>query len=326
MLNKEEFCNYVKANVGGYLPPKFRNCTISLRPVVKANDRKLTALIIQSPKEKMSAVPSIYLDDYYDRYSNGALLLDLLDEIAGCRNLYDCILDEVDLKSILHYSTIRKKLYIKMCDPELNKELLQSKVYTLEGEFAALYYVNLETEGDLNGMVSVDQSLLQIWDVSVVQLRKDAICAELKRGYALYTMENLLCSMSGIEQKKNLLEQGVDYSAPSVPDMPMYVLTRGISEMVYGASAIMHTEIMDRACSIIGADKVFVLPSSIHEVLLLPVNCDADITMLSGMVKNVNITQVAPEDLLSYKVQIYDRNAHRMYRADKSKSPEVMSA
>ena len=323
MLKKEEFFNYIKANIGGYLAPKYHDSEIILRPVVKSNDQNLTALIIRPPQDKISAVPCIYLDDYYTRYSNGAHLLDLLDEIAQCRNLYDSNLDAVDLKSIGHYSFAKTRLVIKMCDPELNKKLLQNKVHTMEGELAALYYVNIKSGNDADGMVAIDHSLLKIWDVSAVQLRKDAVCAELQRGYALYTMENILCSFSGIEKKKNLLDQAAETNIPPLP-MPMFVLTR--SDMNFGASAIMHDEIMDRACSVIGADKLYVLPSSIHEVLLLPVSDNADITMLTAMVKEINATQVAPEDLLSNKVQIYERHLHRLSIATDSDSEVCASA
>ena len=325
MLNKEEFFNYVKANVGGYLVPKFHNSDIILRSVVKANDRKMTALIIRPSQDKHSPVPCIYLDDYYDRYSNGAHLLDLLDEIAECRNLYDSNLDGTDFDILSHYSKIRDKLVIKMCDPSLNKRLLQEKVYTLEGDLAAIYYLKMNAKNDINGMVAVDHDMLQMWDVSAVQLRKDAIHAELKRGYALYTMENLLCSISGLEKRKNLLKQTAEENTPSVTgDTPFFVLTR--DDMVFGASAVMHEQIMDQACSVIGSEKIYVLPSSIHEVLLLPVNDFADIEMLTNIVKEVNSTQVAIEDLLSDKVQIYDSITHKLCSAVDLAASESISA
>lgn len=314
MLQKEEFFNYVKANVGGYLAPKFRDSKVSLESVIKANDRKLTALVISAPKDKSTAVPCIYLDDFYDRYSNGAHLFDLLDEIAGLRNLRDDYLDDIDLGILNRYSVVRERLVIKMCDPALNKEMLQNKVHTIEGEFAALYYIDLAPGDDTQGMVAIDYSMLQKWDVSTVQLRKDAILSELQRGYVLYTMENLLCSMSGMEDKVNLLEQaGTDHTKPIIPEMLMYVLTN--NSMMFGASAIMQSQIMDQACSVIGTDKLVVLPSSIHEVLLLPISEYPDITMLSGIVKEVNSTQVDPADLLSDKVQIYDSLTHRLFDA-----------
>ncbi len=325
MLKKEEFFNYVKANVSGYLAPKFRDSNIALHPVIKANDRKLTALVISSPKEEHFAVPCIYLDEYYDRYSNGASILDLLDEIAGCRSLYDNSLDDVDIEMLKHYSVVRDNFVIKMCDPVLNKELLKDKVYTNEGDFAALYYVNMGVSNDTRGMAAVDRAMLRMWDVSTAQLRNDAIAVELQRGYALYTMENLLCSMSGMEDKVNLLDDSAkESSMPFISEMPMYVLTN--TEMAFGASAVIQSHIMDQACSVIGTDKVFVLPSSIHEVLLLPINEGLDITMLSGLVKEVNSTQVAPEDLLSYRVQIYDRTTHKLYNAADSKLTEIIPA
>ena len=53
----------------------------------------------------------------------------------------------------------------------------------------------------------------------------------------------------------------------------------------------------------------YVLPSSIHELLILPDNGSMQLSELEAMVREVNATQVAPEDRLSDKVQYYDREA-----------------
>lgn len=58
----------------------------------------------------------------------------------------------------------------------------------------------------------------------------------------------------------------------------------------------------------------YVLPSSIHEVLIVPDNGDMQAKELESMVKEVNATQVAPADLLSDKVQYYDRAAKTLGR------------
>ena len=52
---------------------------------------------------------------------------------------------------------------------------------------------------------------------------------------------------------------------------------------------------------------IIVLPSSIHELLILPDNGSMQLSELEAMVREVNATQVAPEDRLSDKVQYYDR-------------------
>ena len=63
---------------------------------------------------------------------------------------------------------------------------------------------------------------------------------------------------------------------------------------------------MKKVGELLGADY-YVLPSSIHEVLVLPDNGEMDVKELESMVRDVNAAEVAPHELLSDKVQFYDR-------------------
>ena len=64
---------------------------------------------------------------------------------------------------------------------------------------------------------------------------------------------------------------------------------------------------------LLGADY-YVLPSSIHEVLVLPDNGEMDVKELESMVRDVNAAEVAPHELLSDKVQFYDRASRTLGR------------
>lgn len=69
-----------------------------------------------------------------------------------------------------------------------------------------------------------------------------------------------------------------------------------------------------RLDSLMAKGRTYVLPSSTHEVILVPDNGNMQTKELEDMVKEVNATQVAPEDLLSDKVQYYDRAAKTLGR------------
>lgn len=61
----------------------------------------------------------------------------------------------------------------------------------------------------------------------------------------------------------------------------------------------------------VGSD-VFILPSSIHETLLIPANADMDTEYLRDMVRTVNRTKVAPDEILSDNVYYYSRLTDRV--------------
>lgn len=75
---------------------------------------------------------------------------------------------------------------------------------------------------------------------------------------------------------------------------------------VYGAAVILRDDVLDRAADAVGTDEIYILPSSIHEVLALPCdNCDVD--TLANMVKEINKECVADEDVLTNSVYKYSK-------------------
>ena len=86
---------------------------------------------------------------------------------------------------------------------------------------------------------------------------------------------------------------------------PMYVL--GNKSRINGAVQICRQDVMGNVSGFFKQD-FWILPSSIHEVILLPAGeYGEDAEGLAGIVKEVNDTQLAPEEILSYHVYRYSR-------------------
>jgi hypothetical protein len=82
----------------------------------------------------------------------------------------------------------------------------------------------------------------------------------------------------------------------------MYVVTSGCG--ILGAGVILSPDVMKAAREMIG--NFIILPSSIHEVILVPNNEDANVDGLNGIINTVNTEQVAPEEQLSNKAYVYN--------------------
>lgn len=54
-------------------------------------------------------------------------------------------------------------------------------------------------------------------------------------------------------------------------------------------------------------ENFYILPSSIHEVILLRESFAEDAEYLRWMIQEVNATEVAPEEILSDRAYYYDR-------------------
>ena len=84
----------------------------------------------------------------------------------------------------------------------------------------------------------------------------------------------------------------------------MYVLTN--KQKMNGASCILYEHILNDFANQKNKD-IYILPSSVHEVILVPVAEDIDRTELSRMVRDVNRNELEEGDVLSDRVYYYDR-------------------
>ena len=98
-------------------------------------------------------------------------------------------------------------------------------------------------------------------------------------------------------------------------EMPTFFVVTN-TERVDGAGVIFYPEFMDNMGELLGND-FFILPSSIHEMLILPDDGQVDAEMLRDMVKEVNATQVAPAERLTNDVYHFDTKDHVFEKADR---------
>ena len=112
----------------------------------------------------------------------------------------------------------------------------------------------------------------------------------------LRTMSEILSEMMGVDDFPD--------------DDMMYVLTR--KDGMFGASYLADYDILWQVCRKLECDKIVILPSSRHELIILKYSDELSANELYDMVSSVNRTEVAEEDFLSDNVYIYDRINHTL--------------
>lgn len=108
-----------------------------------------------------------------------------------------------------------------------------------------------------------------------------------------------------------------------ITDVPLYVMTT--QSAMYGAPVILDPDAREAAAKALGGDY-FVLPSSVHEVLLMPDNGTVSANDLRGLVREVNATAVRPQDRLSGEVYRYDMHDKRIRTAGNAETETVEPA
>lgn len=311
MMNRKEFYEYVKDNVKDYLPDSYQNGEIRIEEVVKNNGLKLTGISISQGDQR--AVPMVYLDSLYLEYVNGKDLDSCVGDVADMRiEVQDkAAFINMGLPDILDYKKMKDKLQVRICDREWNEERLADKVVTEHGDFTAYYAVNVEENEGGIGSIPVTVTLMNEWGVTAEQIQADAVAADRNRGVVLMNMNEIIKSMIFGEEPENLLNEKLDIETMREP---MFCLTN--AQKMNGASLLLQEDIRKQIGEYLGSDY-FVLPSSIHEVLILPDNGLFEVPELNAMVKEVNETQVERQEQLSDKVQFCDGKTAVMENAER---------
>ena len=230
--------------------------------------------------------------------------------------------DQAVLDSLTDFDSVKEKIGCRLINAERNADALSDRPYTLVDDLAVTYHIDLGKSESGQMSTPVTNRLLEMYGVDTEQLH----------GIALGNMETLSpASFKGMsETMAELMPPEMESMAPdgmsleeataAVKSMfsqereTMYVLSN--KEKLHGAAALLNERIMDEITGTIG-QEYYILPSSIHEVLIVPKTEGMDLKSLEEMVHDVNTTQVSPHERLSDHVYAYDAKEHRLFRADK---------
>ena len=296
MPNYEEFKNTIVSKIKNYLPADYADATVSINSVLKNNSTKLDGLTIR--REGESICPNIYLAQFYEDYIDGRTLEDILSDIAKIRQKNSGPVD-FDITAITDFDSVKDKISIKLINSEQNAEYLKGKPHSEFADLSAIYYIDLGTDECGSMTTVISDYLLSQYGVSVEELHQTAI-----RNMASNAR---FCTM--LEVLSEIMSDNVPADAFCAADDMMFVLSN--KNKINGASMLLCPSVMDMIADKVGKDY-YLLPSSIHETLIVPGRPDMEVGSLASMVCEVNATQVAKEEQLSNHVYRYDYDNHSL--------------
>lgn len=274
------------------------NYRVKLNDVIKNNGVVLRGITLMQDDSNIS--PTIYLNPYYDAYENGDTTLGtVIDEVIDTyeRNKIN---RSIDMKFFLNYETVRSRIIFKLINTEKNRELLRDVPYIPFHDLSIVFQCLVSEERFGNASILIHNVHLQLWKVNARELYECALeNTPLLQGYELADMDTVLEEMKALG--------GIDDE--EIEDMqqevPMYVLSN--KSRINGASCILYKDILKDFAMVVDKD-LYVLPSSIHEVILLPSDGTQESEQLKEMVREINQSQVEKEEVLSDSVYYYRRS------------------
>lgn len=216
------------------------------------------------------------------------------------------------------YNQIKDRIGCRLINAKANQAYLEDKPYTQVEDLAAIYHILVDEVGGAVYGLTINKELAERFGISTEALHTQALSnMEKEQSYEIKTLGEVMTEiMLGGSIDMNDLDMDdmaivTDLMMPE-PEMPFYVLTN--QERHYGSSVILSDEIRQEIASWMG--DFYILPSSVHETILIPKEMCSDYRELNQMVHDVNESAVEAEDWLSDHVYEYDSKSHELSRCD----------
>lgn len=268
------------------------NVTVRLNDVRKNNGVILTGMIIEEEKKNVS--PTIYLNDFYEKFVKENNLEEIVEMILTIyrRNRLS---DSLDVSFYTDYQAVKDNIVYKLINYDKNKELLEDVPFIPIHNLAIVFYCLLKGEVFANATILVHNAHLAMWQITIEELYKKALeNTPVKLPVQILPIGEL---MKELFEDMELEEEQ--------ESLPLYVLSN--EKRFQGAASVLYPHVMEDFAEKVKAD-VFILPSSIHEVILVPVSDETDKQKLHEMVTDINQTQVEAEEVLADSVYLYQRH------------------
>ncbi|MCI8561659.1 MAG: hypothetical protein HFH03_11155 [Dorea sp.] len=241
--------------------------------------------------------PTIYLEGYYQQFQCGSPLEYIISDIL---RLYHEVRFQKPWgeEKISDYSKVHDKIIYRLVNREANKKMLKDIPYIAYLDLAIVFCVLLEVTKYGTATIPVRKGHLDMWEVSGEELYRQA-----SKNTARLLPDDLSSMSAVIEELSGTLVDKAKEINPKYED-DVYVLSNRLRS--YGAAAILYEGCLE-AIGMYLKSNYYVLPSSIHEVIVIPENMADSKEELSAMVAEVNRTQVDAEEVLSDRAYYYDR-------------------
>jgi hypothetical protein len=258
-----------------------------VKDIDKANGIVLTGVVVKKPGDIVGV--TVYVKDMFDKGFSVEEAAEKAKELF--ENSIEAGKEYGDVVELLkNYENVKDKLTVRLYNEKTVAEVKRSaKRYGFD-DLIMVPVVNLSIDKNGSGSIKVKEDMISMWDVTKDQVFRDAI-ANTKKDVKAKSMFETLAEMQGIgiDELKEILGE--------VPaDMEHIVVSNGSN--ICGASAILgELPLLKKRFK----NGFYVLPSSIHEVIVVPNDGKMDNEALGRMVREVNATTVDEQEILGHK-------------------------
>lgn len=291
-MNKEQFTKKLVELIQSRLDESY---SVEQHYVTKNNDVRLLAITIRAKEQ--TVCPTIYIDDYYDDFCNGMDIFIIAKKVIDTYHRHSF---ENEYDYVGNLPNMKDKILCKLVNTESNKSALQNCPHREFLDLSVLYYVYYgKDELGNHQTLTITYDILEYIGLSTDELDEVAITNMQKHSKPyIESMVSVMLKATGIA---NCPETGAFSEVVS----NMYIISN--ESIFYGAAVILQKDVLKDFATQNGADRIWIIPSSVNELILILDHSSITSEQLNNMIQAVNRTSLEPELVLSAHSYIYDR-------------------
>lgn len=307
----ETFLENLRLAVAAQLGDSF---FVSIQQIPKNNGVISDSLCIRKPPSPVSA--AIYISHFFDEYQNGAALSCIVSEILHLYSSHS-LPPDFEPEQFFSFESCRKNLACKLINTSQNQSVLSDIPHIPFLDLSIVFYLFTETGGEVFTSL-VNNKQLSLWNITAEALLSQAhknslflfppVIKELED-----MINKMVFSCPPLSEHRDTEDGEDEEKEASVfpKERPLiYVLTN--TKGINGAYTILYPGVLESFAQTADCDLV-IIPSSIHEVLLLPHEPDMDYCDMDSIIQEINKNEVPVEEQLSNHVYFYSRSSGRIF-------------
>lgn len=290
-LSFEGFCACVRIDISHRL----KDAEVEIKEVIKYNGIRLHGVAIWEQGES-NLTPIIYLDGLYEEYRDGGMGLDgIVDGIISAYRIQRMPLS-LNSARFRDWDHVKERIVFRLANMESSREYLEHAPHFQYLDLALAFTCYFGNAGGFRLSIDVNSYHMAMWGVTAEELYD---VAEENTSRLLEPKIQHLGEFLGIQADAS---EGV-YAGLPQDALSIGILTNGCR--FNGAVGILDKRLLKGFADRVGSD-LYILPSSVHELILLPMTCGKTVEELNAMVcgLNANLEEVT---VLSNHVYRYIR-------------------
>lgn len=320
-MNYEEFKEYLINHIAEYLPEEYQGADVSILSQVKNNDTVLDGLRIEKGDEQ--TVPLLYVNGAYQAYQEGMEIDHVMSTLADSyMNAFSIKGDfglDIPLESIREYKKIKDRITCRLVNLAANQRRLQGKPFTPVEDLAVTYHIQMAEGEDGIGSIAITKEMMELYGIDLATLHEQAMSnMEKISPTVIKPIGEILMDLMvpDFMREHGASEAEAQNNVETViPENVSGLLCVTNNRGINGAACIVSPDVQQRLAETIGGDY-YVLPSSVHETLVMPKTEGINCAELQSMLRMVNTETVSEDERLSDHVYEYNAEKRIFRRAD----------